>query len=103
MSREGWGATSMTGGGEAGATTGAGVMLGGTAERDGLMVAAATAVGAGALGVGTGICGAGLGAGWTVVESGGVACGTTVSDGRSGAGETTAMISSDLRPSNSAF
>ena len=99
MSREGWGATSMTGGGEAGATIGAGVMLGGTAERDGLMVAAATVVGAGALGVG----GAGLGAGWTVVESGGVACGTTVSDGRSGAGETTAMISSDLRPSNSAF
>ena len=41
LSREGWGATSMTGGGEAGATTVAGVMFG-ERPRDGLMVAAAT-------------------------------------------------------------
>lgn len=103
VSREGWGATSMVGGGEAGATTGGGVMLGVTAEGDGLTVAATIVVGAGTLGAVTVVSGAGLAADWAAADAGAVMGGTTVNDGRLGSATTTAMTSSGLSPSNSAF
>lgn len=103
VSREGWSVTSMAGGSGAGATTGAGVMLEESVEGDGLTVAGATVVGAGALAAVTVLSGAGLAADWAMAESGAVMGGTTVNDGRSGSATTTAMISSGLCPSNSAF
>lgn len=72
-------------------------------EGGGLMVAVAMAAGAGEPRTEMGAHGAGSTAGGAVGVSGKAEGGTTVSDGRSGSAWTTAMTSSGLRPSKSAF
>lgn len=93
----------MAGIGAEGTTTGATVEEGDRDEGAGLRGAVAIVAVAGGLGTETAAGGAGLTPVGTIGKSGEVVGGTTVSDGRSGSAGTTAMTSSGLKPSNSAF
>lgn len=86
-----------------GATIGAAAEEGASDEGGGLIVALVMVGGASGIGTETAASGAECVALDMAVRSGGVMGGTTVSDGRLGSVATTAMTSSGLRPSNSAF
>lgn len=85
------------------ATIGAAAKCGAGDEGGGSMAALARVAVAGEGGTDTAAGGVGFTAVGVVVDSGGVTDRTTVNDGRSGSVATTAMTSSGLRPSNSAF
>lgn len=86
-----------------GATIGAPADGGAGDEGGGLTVALAMVDGASGIGTETAAGGAECVALGMAVRSGGVMGGTTVSDGGLGSVATTAMTSSGVRPSNSAF
>lgn len=86
-----------------GATIGAAADEGAGDEGGGLTVALAMVDGASGIGTETAAGGAECVALGMAVRSGGVVGGTTVSDGGLGSVATTAMTSSGVRPSNSAF
>ena len=100
----GWGGTvSVAGIDVEGATIGAGAEEAVTDEEGGLMVALAMVDGASGIGAATAAGTVELVALGMALRSGGVMGGTTVSDGGFGSVAPTAMTSSGLRPSNSAF
>ena len=86
-----------------GATPGDAEDVGAGDEGGGLMVAVAMAAGVGGERTETGAHGPDSTAGGAVGVSGEAEGGTTVSHGRSGSAWITAMTSSGLRPSKSAF
>ncbi|GAB1723336.1 MAG: hypothetical protein NTNFB01_22320 [Nitrospira sp.] len=103
VSRGKRGMVSVAGIGTEGMATGALVGGGDGDEGSGLIVAVAIMAGAGELEIETAVNGAGLTGDRAARESGGGTGGATGNDGRSGSAVTTAMTSSGVRPSNSAF
>lgn len=103
VSRGNDGTASLAGFDVRGRTTGDAEDVGGGDEGGGLMVAVSMAAGAGGLGTEAAASREGSTVGGVVGASAEVVSGTTVSDGGSGSAWTTAMTSSGLRPSKSAF